>query len=107
MGTFLVGAALAVVVALVIRSMVKDKRNGKSIQCGGDCKYCGGHWRTKRIVDCNKTPMSPHGDTTTSKSRLLRARQFVRLPGKSTPGGCAAMNKCPIMVSRFLKSRRK
>ena len=43
MGTFLVGAALAVVVALVIRSMVNDKRNGKSIQCGGDCKYCGGH----------------------------------------------------------------
>ena len=21
----------------------KDKKNGKSIQCGGDCSHCGGH----------------------------------------------------------------
>ena len=31
------------VVALVIRSMIRDKRNGKSLHCGGDCKHCGGH----------------------------------------------------------------
>jgi hypothetical protein len=30
-------------VALIVRSMVRDKKAGKSIQCGGDCKNCGGH----------------------------------------------------------------
>ncbi len=43
MGTFIVLAVLAVIVALVIRGMVRDKKNGKSIQCGGDCRHCGGH----------------------------------------------------------------
>jgi hypothetical protein len=43
MGTFIVGVILLAVVALIIRSMVKDKKAGKSIQCGGDCKHCGGH----------------------------------------------------------------
>ena len=45
MGTVLVGTVLAGIVALIIRSMIRDKKNGKSIQCGGDCKYCGGHCR--------------------------------------------------------------
>lgn len=43
MGTALVSLVLAGIVAYIIRSMVRDKKNGKSIQCGGDCKYCGGH----------------------------------------------------------------
>ena len=43
MGTFLVGAVLAGIVALIIRSMIRDKKNGKSIQCGGDCRHCKGH----------------------------------------------------------------
>lgn len=43
MGTAVVGAALLLVVGAVVRSMIKDKKNGKSIQCGGDCKHCGGH----------------------------------------------------------------
>lgn len=43
MGTFIVLAVLAVIVALVIRGMVRDKKNGKSIQCGGDYRHCGGH----------------------------------------------------------------
>lgn len=43
MGTWIVGLALAAIVVLVIRSMIRDKKNGKSIQCGRDCKYCGGH----------------------------------------------------------------
>lgn len=43
MGTFIVGAIVCIVIGLVIRSMVRDKKNGKSIQCGGDCKHCGGH----------------------------------------------------------------
>lgn len=33
MGTVIVGLALATVVGLVIRSMVKDKKAGKSLQC--------------------------------------------------------------------------
>lgn len=42
MGTIVVGAVLIIIVALIIRSMIKDKRNGKSLQCGGDCSKCKG-----------------------------------------------------------------
>ena len=43
MGTVVVLIILVLVVALVVRNMIKDKKSGKSLQCGGDCKYCGGH----------------------------------------------------------------
>ena len=43
MGTIIVLIVLAIIVALIIRSMVKDKKAGKSVQCGGDCSKCGGH----------------------------------------------------------------
>lgn len=42
MGTAVVGGALVLIVAVIIRKMIRDKKNGKSIQCGGDCKHCGG-----------------------------------------------------------------
>ncbi len=42
MGTIIVGVTLLVIVGTIIRSMIKDKKAGKSIQCGGECKYCGG-----------------------------------------------------------------
>ncbi len=41
MGTVIVLAIVAAA-ALAIRSMIKDKKAGKSIQCGGDCSRCGG-----------------------------------------------------------------
>lgn len=43
MGTFIAGIVLFIMVALAIRSMIRDKKAGKSLQCGGDCKNCGGH----------------------------------------------------------------
>lgn len=43
MGTVIVLLALAGVVGLIIRSMVKDKKAGKSVQCGQNCNHCGGH----------------------------------------------------------------
>ncbi len=43
MGTVVVGAIVAGIVALIVRGMVKDKKAGKSLQCGGDCSHCGGH----------------------------------------------------------------
>ena len=43
MGTVVTGAVVVVIVGLIIRSMVRDKKNGKSLQCGGDCGKCGGH----------------------------------------------------------------
>jgi hypothetical protein len=43
MGTVVVGIIVLAVAGLAIRSMVKDKKAGKSIQCGGDCSHCGGH----------------------------------------------------------------
>ncbi|MFQ9515556.1 MAG: FeoB-associated Cys-rich membrane protein [Eubacterium sp.] len=42
-GTFIVLLILIFVVCLVVRSMINDKKKGKSLQCGGDCKHCGGH----------------------------------------------------------------
>jgi len=43
MGTAIVLLGLACVIGFVIRSMVKDKKAGKSLQCGQDCKHCSGH----------------------------------------------------------------
>ena len=43
MGTVVVLAILAGVVALIVRKMIKDKKNGKSIHCGGDSSHGGGH----------------------------------------------------------------
>jgi len=43
MGTFIIGIIVLVLVGLAVRSMIKDKKSGKSIQCGGDCKHCGGN----------------------------------------------------------------
>jgi hypothetical protein len=42
-GTIIVGVIVLVLIGFAIKSMIKDKINGKSLQCGGDCKNCGGH----------------------------------------------------------------
>lgn len=42
MGTIIVGGILLALIALAFASMAHDKKNGKSIQCGGDCKHCSG-----------------------------------------------------------------
>lgn len=47
MGTAIVLLALIGVVGLVIRSMVKDKKAGKSLQCGQNCSHCSGHCHGK------------------------------------------------------------
>ena len=41
-GTLIVGAVLVAVIAAVVASMVRDKKSGKSLQCGGDCSKCKG-----------------------------------------------------------------
>lgn len=41
MGTIVVLAVLTGAVFLIIRGMVRDKKQGKS-DCGGDCSKCGG-----------------------------------------------------------------
>lgn len=43
MATWIVGLGVLTIIVLIIRSMIKDKKNGKSIQCGCDCKHCSGH----------------------------------------------------------------
>lgn len=40
MGTIITGAILIGIVTLIIRSMIRDKKNGKS--CGGECGRCKG-----------------------------------------------------------------
>ena len=41
MGTVIVMMALGVIVALIVRSLIRDKKNGK-FSCGGDCSHCKG-----------------------------------------------------------------
>ncbi|MFR7832725.1 MAG: FeoB-associated Cys-rich membrane protein [Blautia wexlerae] len=41
MGTLIVGAILILIVGLIIRGIVRDKKSGKS-SCGGDCSHCKG-----------------------------------------------------------------
>ncbi len=50
MGTIVVLVLLILIVALIIRSMIRDKKNGKSIQCGCDCSSCGGHCSSSASV---------------------------------------------------------
>ncbi len=45
MGTLFVGIIIAGIVALAVSSMIRDKKSGKSLQCGCDCKNCSGHCR--------------------------------------------------------------
>lgn len=42
MGTVIVLLLVAVAAALAIRQMIKDKKAGKSLSCGGDCSRCAG-----------------------------------------------------------------
>ncbi len=42
MGTIIVLAVVGVAAAFAIRSIIRDKKAGKSLQCGGDCSRCGG-----------------------------------------------------------------
>lgn len=42
MGTIIVSAIVAGAAVLAVRGIIKDKKAGRSIQCGGDCTRCGG-----------------------------------------------------------------
>lgn len=43
LGTLITLLILAGVLCLAIYSMIKDKKAGKSLHCGGDCSKCNGH----------------------------------------------------------------
>ena len=43
MGTAVVFVLLVGVVGMIIRSMIKDKKAGKSLRCGQNCNHCSGH----------------------------------------------------------------
>jgi len=49
-GTLIPALVVVGIVTAVIASMVKDKKKGKSIHCGGDCKHCGGQCHTEGNV---------------------------------------------------------
>lgn len=44
MGTLVAAILVFGIVAIGIKSMIRDKKNGKSVICGGECKHCGGHY---------------------------------------------------------------
>ena len=56
MGTVVVLAIVAGAVALAVRSMIKDKKAGGSIQCGGDCSRCGGCHYAEKIGGKQRIP---------------------------------------------------
>lgn len=43
MGTLIVAAVIFGIAILALRSIVRSKKSGKSLQCGGDCGKCHGH----------------------------------------------------------------
>lgn len=43
MGTVITLGILVLIVIIAVRSMIKDKKQGKSLQCGVNCKNCNGH----------------------------------------------------------------
>lgn len=45
MGTALTGIVLVGITAIAIRKVIRNKKNGKSLSCGGDCSRCSGHCR--------------------------------------------------------------
>lgn len=45
MGTIIVVAFLVIILFFIIRTMIKDRKNGKSHSCGGDCSKCNGGCR--------------------------------------------------------------
>jgi hypothetical protein len=55
LGTFIVLLILVCVVYLIIRSMMKDKKAGKSPICGGDCSHCGGYCHQMNLKDSTKS----------------------------------------------------
>ena len=42
MATIMVGIILIALVGIAIASVIRNKKKGKSLQCGGDCGKCGG-----------------------------------------------------------------
>lgn len=41
-GTTITLVILLAVVGMAVRSMVRDRKKGRSLQCGGDCSKCKG-----------------------------------------------------------------
>lgn len=41
-GTTITLVILLTVVGMAVRSMVRDRKKGRSLQCGGDCSKCKG-----------------------------------------------------------------
>jgi len=41
-GTILILLILVAIITLIIFSMIRDKKQGKSVICGVNCKSCGG-----------------------------------------------------------------
>lgn len=41
-GTVIVGLILLLLIGIAVRSMYRDKKNGKHPICGGDCSTCHG-----------------------------------------------------------------
>ncbi len=42
MGTLVVGAFVCGLVTIVVKGMIKDKKNGKTAGCCSDCSKCRG-----------------------------------------------------------------
>lgn len=42
LGTWIVGLVLLIVVGMILRKMITDKKKGKGTSCGGDCSHCKG-----------------------------------------------------------------
>lgn len=53
MGTAIVIIILVIIVGLIIKGMINDKRNGKTF-CTHDCNSCGNHMSCEKIDDLKR-----------------------------------------------------
>lgn len=51
LGSIGVGLGLAIVLALIVWKVVRDKRAGKSF-CGGNCDACGAGCKSSSVSSC-------------------------------------------------------
>ncbi len=61
-GSCAVGVLIAIVVVLVVRKIVRDKKNGKSL-CGGNCSSCPGGCSSRNSPCSGCSPQTTHHQT--------------------------------------------
>lgn len=77
--TLVVVVAIALAVLFVITKLIRDKRNGRTLSCGGDCSHCAAGCDSKKVqtikyvfIDLDDTIFDFSNDERNALSKTLR-----------------------------------